>query len=154
MTPTLVLLILFAGISVYGIVPSALLLRRVRKLTRMLARHQTEKEVGEFSEATGGFSPVLRHVDLQARLQQGRQRREMPEKYRFIRSLAERGVPAVEIAGILNLPSDEVDQLLALAKVARRQSPMAAKASRPKKVRTLIQPKDFSPPAEKVNSDC
>jgi DNA-directed RNA polymerase specialized sigma24 family protein len=153
MTPIFVLLIIFVGISVFGIMTSTLLMLRLRKLARLLELRESAEEGGESSGATGGFSPVLRQANLQARLQQGLQRREMPEKYRFIRSLAEHGVPAAEIAGILNLAPGEVDQLMALASVARRQPLPAAKASRPKKGRRLIKAKDIPPPAETVNSD-
>jgi hypothetical protein len=153
MSPIHLLLIVFAGISVFGIVSSTLLMLRLRKLSRLPELRDSVEEGGKTGAAPGGFSPVLRQANLQARLQQGPQRREMPEKYRYIRSLAAHGVPAAEIAGILNLAPGEVDQLMALASVARRQPLPAAKASRPKKGRTLIKAKDFPPPAEIVNSD-
>jgi hypothetical protein len=152
MTPSLALLIIFAGLSVFGLMAATLLTLRLRKLTRLLELQAAEKESDEFGPPADSFLPLLRQADLQARLQQGRQRREMPEKYRFIRSLAERGVPEMEIAGILNLAPGEVEQLMALARVASRQPPPAAKPSRPKKSRALIKSKDSPPPAEMVVS--
>jgi hypothetical protein len=74
----------------------------------------------------------------------------MPERYRFIRTLAERGVPAAEIAGILNLAPGEVEQLMSLARVGRKEAPAPIRESRPKKGGRLLRAKDFSPTAETI----
>lgn len=145
-------LIFFVGLSAVGIMSTVLLTLRLRRLRHLLALQAMPEEDATVGESLSRFSPVLRQVELQARLQQGRQRCEMPEKYRFIRSLAERGVPATEIAGILNLAQGEVEQLLALARVTRRQPQGAAKASsRAKKARLAHKAKDFPAVAETVN---
>lgn len=143
-------LIFFVGLSAVGIMSTVLLTLRLRQFRRLRALQTLPEEDGEIGESPSRFSPVLRQAELQARLQQGRQRCEMPEKYRFLRSLAERGVPATEIAGILNLSQGEVEQLLALARVSLQQPLPAAKASRPKKGRMPIKAKDLPSVAEKV----
>ncbi len=149
MMPMPVLLILFAALAVFGLLATLLLTRRLRRLTALLQRQQTVAGREESGAAANTFAPLLHQADLANRLQQGRPRREMPERYRFIRSLAERGVPAAEIAGILGLAPGEVDQLVTLARVARRPAPMAA-ASPPKKRGRRIQAKDFPSAAEMV----
>jgi DNA-directed RNA polymerase specialized sigma24 family protein len=148
----MVLLIVFAGASVFGIMVSTLLALRVRKLTRLVALQAADAECMAAAASPGDFTPALRRADLHVRLQQGWQRREPPEKYRFINSLTEHGVPAAEIARILGLAAGEVEQLVTLARVARRQPLPKAKGSRPKKGRALINTKDFPPPAETVVS--
>jgi len=150
MTPVLVPLILLSVISLLGVISSTILTLRLRKLTRLLKIQEAEEECSETGEATGGFAPVLRRTDLHVRLHQGWKLREIPEKYRFIRSLADYGVPAAEIAGILNLASGEVDQLMSLNRVARRQSPDPKKDLSPKKACTSFKAKDFSPFAEMI----
>lgn len=146
------LLIFFIGLSAVGLMASVLLTLRLRKLHRLLELESDAQECDDVAEASSGFTPVLRQVELQARLQQGLQRREMPEKYRFIRSLAARGVPAAEIAGILNLAPGEVEQLIALAQVTQRHPQVPVKTPRAKRGRALIRPKDFSAIAEKAVS--
>lgn len=72
------------------------------------------------------FQNSLGEAELTTRLQQSRMNAEdgnssgtTPEKYRYIRSLHEKGMDAEEIASILGISSQEADQLVALAEIAR-----------------------------------
>lgn len=137
MTSLIVTVLVLAGISLCGVMSSTLLTLRLRKLSARLELQAAEIEGPDAAAAvtSGGFSPSLRQAGLQLRLQQGLQRREPPEKYRFINSLAEYGVPAEEIARILGLAVSEVEQLMSLGRVARRPKAPPVKVPRPKRVR-------------------
>jgi hypothetical protein len=43
-----------------------------------------------------------------------------PERYKYIHSLTQQGIPAAEIAKILTISSHEADQLVALANISNR----------------------------------
>lgn len=143
MTSLIVTVMVLAGISIFGVMTSTLLTLRLRKLTQRLelqavAADGADADIPDADtpdEMPGDFSPSLRQADLQLRLQQGWQQREPPEKYRFINSLAEYGVPAAEIARILGLAVSEVEQLMSLGRVARRPKAPPLKVPRPKRVR-------------------
>ncbi len=153
MTPQLGLLVFFGGISFLGLMASTLLTFRLRKLTRRLETPAAAGSSRDQRETGEGFTSSMRQADLQLRLLQGRQRHEIPERYRYLRSLAEREVPAGEIAGILNLAPGEVEQLLTLVKVGQRQPSAAARTTRKKTARTRIKAKDSSGSAEMLKSE-
>ncbi len=43
-----------------------------------------------------------------------------PEKYRYLQSLAQKGMPADEIASVLAISTHEAQQLITLSKIARQ----------------------------------
>lgn len=118
MMPPSALLPVCAGVAAAGILTALLLALRLRRLGRQL---HTQAGAATASQAASPdtFSPLLRQAELQARLHQDRPARQMPEKYRHLRILAEHGVPSETIAQMLKLPPGEVTQLLALALVAK-----------------------------------
>lgn len=74
------------------------------------------------------FQNSLGEAELTTRLQQPRLNAEeknssgnTPEKYRYIRSLHEKGMDAQEIASILNISTQEAEQLVSLAKIASQK---------------------------------
>lgn len=74
------------------------------------------------------FQNSLDEAELTTRLQQPRLTAEetarsgnTPEKYRYIRSLHEKGMGSVEIASILGISTQEAEQLVTLAKIAREK---------------------------------
>lgn len=90
---------------------------------------QLEKDWAELvseHDRVKGFQNSLGEAELTTRLQQSRMNAEdgnssgaTPEKYRYIRSLHEKGMDAEEIASILGISSQEAGQLVALAEIAR-----------------------------------
>jgi len=67
----------------------------------------------EYAESAAASQPVKSLV--QGRKGYG----VMPEKYRYIRSLSEKGMDAREIASILAISRQEAEQLVTLSKIAR-----------------------------------
>jgi len=78
-------------------------------------------------EAERRFANALQESEIKQRFQ-GAATREPPEKYRYVASLVERGLSAVEIAQTLHLSLGEVEQLMALAQLARRSAAAAVPA--------------------------
>lgn len=72
-------------------------------------------------EPEGRFANALQDSEVKQRFRDG-VTREPPEKYRYVASLVERGLSAVEIAQTLHLSLGEVEQLMALAQLARRSA--------------------------------
>lgn len=72
-------------------------------------------------EKADRFSAALMGGEMSLKLAQ--ELREPPEKYRFVASLAEQGMEAAEIARALHLSQGEVDQLLTLSRLGRRDVP-------------------------------
>lgn len=69
-----------------------------------------------------GFSGALLESEGKKRFAFGAgELRQPPEKYGYVRSLVEQGMGAAEIASVLNLSRSEVEQLIALSKLARPQ---------------------------------
>jgi DNA-directed RNA polymerase specialized sigma24 family protein len=76
-------------------------------------------------EAEGRFANALQESEIKQHFR-GAATREPPEKYRYVASLVERGLSAVEIAQTLHLSLGEVEQLMALTQLARRSAAAAA----------------------------
>lgn len=69
-----------------------------------------------------GFSGALAESEWKKRFTfTSGELRQPPEKYGYVRSLVDQGMGAAEIASVLNLSRTEVEQLIALAKLARPQ---------------------------------
>lgn len=69
-----------------------------------------------------GFSGALLESESKKRFNfASGELRQPPEKYGYVRSLVDQGMGAAEIATVLNLSRSEVEQLIALSKLARRQ---------------------------------
>jgi hypothetical protein len=77
---------------------------------------------------TSLFDDNLRAAELTTRLQQPRLTMQQcgyspatPERYRYIQSMAEKGMSAQDIASLLSLSLHEATQLVTLVRVARPQ---------------------------------
>jgi Flp pilus assembly protein TadB len=65
------------------------------------------------------FAADFEQASLRQRLQRSDGRGEVPEKYRLVAAMAERGLGAEDIAAVLQLPAPEVAALLRLSLVSR-----------------------------------
>lgn len=141
-----------AGCSLLGLLGTLLLTLRLRTLHRRLKEDASpgvpsESPVlaedlpgppapagpqpsEEGRETAGRFTPTLVKAGLRDHLERGWQRRGTPEKYRVIPLLDENGVSGRDIARELNMPIDEVEQVLNLLRLARRRRKEPAKPSR------------------------
>lgn len=69
--------------------------------------------------ASRPFAADFEQASLRQRLQRSDGRGEVPEKYRLVAAMAERGLGAEDIAAVLQLPAPEVTALLRLSMVSR-----------------------------------
>jgi len=121
---------MFAGLS---LVPALLYRRRAAKLSRELsialeklaAAHaemqlfeQRQKENLEFQKNLGNAELTTRLQQSRLTAQHGHNRVGAPERYLYVRSLAENGMSAQEIAEILSISKQEAEQLVNLSKLA------------------------------------
>ncbi|OHB24730.1 MAG: hypothetical protein A2X84_14460 [Desulfuromonadaceae bacterium GWC2_58_13] len=69
------------------------------------------------------FEANLAQADLKQRLKGGDgPSKNVPEKYRLVAAMARRGLPAADIAEILEISPGEAEQLLKLVRVAQTES--------------------------------
>lgn len=66
-----------------------------------------------------GFAVDFEQASLRQRLQRSDGSAAVPEKYRLVAAMAERGLRAEDIAAVLQLPAPEVSALLRLSMVSR-----------------------------------
>jgi len=153
MTDTALIIIALGTLALLGLICSALFAWRALRLSRQLRAWQ-EKMAEEGSAASqvppvksekpaSNFSPELSKAQILSRLQERRPLREAPEKYRHVVSLTEHGLGTAEIASILNLASEEVEQLVTLAGAARKKSRNLPDTARFKQEALELIAKDF-----------
>ncbi len=129
MTPygfSLILLTLLslASIALWGYVGL-----RLSRLTRTMVALREGLEASPVSmpapvpaqKAGDDFAGALLASEAKKRFAGG-EHREPPEKYRYVTSLIQQGLGSAEIAQVLNLSRSEVDQLVALARLAHRST--------------------------------
>ena len=105
---------------------NALLTARLTKTERYLKQLESDWEaLKNEQDRVKHFQNSLDEAELATRMQQprmhaieGGSQGNTPEKYRYIRSLHEKGMSAEEIASILKISSLEAEQLVSLAKIA------------------------------------
>jgi hypothetical protein len=95
-------------------------LRRSRKEVRRLLdvspdSHQFSME--DSLETANPFGNAIFEAETKKKLKEGISDREVPEKYRYAPCLLKRGLRNEEIAEVLNLSSDEVDQIAKLTHI-------------------------------------
>lgn len=116
----------------------AILFRRKNDLLKKEVNTLREKIVAANSElrelrhnymASTEFQKNLHDAELITRLQQprlsaqhGNKNSEAPERYLYVRSLAEKGMMPEEIASILSISTQEAEQLVNLSKLASLSS--------------------------------
>jgi len=132
------LVVALAGTSLIGLMLSVVLALRLRFLERRLQTISTA-QVGDLeldapsspnqSDARECLPERLKS-GLSAHLDRGWKLRQTPEKYRYISLLAEHGMTPGQISSVLNLPVQEISQVLALARLAGRSR--TAPAAKPK----------------------
>ena len=99
-------------------------LRRSRKEVRRLLdvspdSHQfsVEDSLHRTIETANPFGDAIFEAETKKKLKEGISDREVPEKYRYAPCLLKRGLKNEEIAEVLNLSSDEVDQIAKLTHI-------------------------------------
>jgi hypothetical protein len=102
-----------------GCTALALLLVRLRRLQQNLA--ECRQKLARIDSALAGgeageFHSSLLEATLKQRLEKGADWRRPQEKYRYAAALAEQGADAERIAELLQLPLQEVKQLVVLRK--------------------------------------
>jgi len=93
------------------------------ELTR---KADVEESNSEPQQPAVEFSDSLLQATLMQRLQNGSERRQPPDKYRYAAALAEQGMDAKGIASVLQFPLEEAIQLIALKRAAQSQKNQAA----------------------------
>lgn len=94
-------------------------------LRETLQRLSLAESRPQLKPKTGGaeFEANLAQADLKQRLKGGDgPTKSVPEKYRLVATMARRGLPAVDIAEILEISPGEAEQLLKLVRVAPTES--------------------------------
>lgn len=105
------------------------LARKLEETTLLFDQLKTDlTELRTEYDRINEFQHNLHNAELTTQLQQTRLHTEeirssgnTPEKYRYVRSLSERGMDAEAIASILAISAQEAEQLLALTKIARER---------------------------------
>lgn len=77
----------------------------------------SELNKAEAAKVTSFFDMEFFEVETKKRLKEGFSDRQVPEKYRYAPCLLKRGLKNDEIAEILNLSCDEVDQIAKLTHI-------------------------------------
>lgn len=111
--------------------------RRMEKLKKLLANRESElrmlleqlrakeekkEKEEEPSEVSFRFSEGLEQASLKQRLKGGDVPGKIPEKYRLVTSMAERGIDAEDISEILEISLAETQQLINLANVTSKKN--------------------------------
>ena len=94
-------------------------------LHEALARLSLAERLPQAKTKTGHeeFEANLAQADLKQRLKGGDgPPKNVPEKYRLVAAMARRGLPAADIAEILEISPGEAEQLLKLVRVAPAES--------------------------------
>lgn len=123
MSPLIITLILLALALLGAGIAIIFLVLRLRRLQKNLAADKqrparTLAEDNFESHSTGDFSESMLEATLKKRFEDGTGWRRTPEKYRYAAALASQGADAERIAELLQLPLQEVIQLIALNKAA------------------------------------
>jgi len=103
-------------------------------LEKLATAHSDLQDMDQRFKETVEFQKNLSEAELTTRLQQPRlaaqhnlARVSAPERYLYVRSLAQNGMNAKEIATILSISTQEAEQLVNLARLA--QTPTAGTTS-------------------------
>jgi len=95
-------------------------------LEKLATAHASLQEMDERYKKTIEFQKNLSEAELTTRLQQPRLaaqhslgRVSAPERYLYVRSLAQNGMDAKEIAAILSISTQEAEQLVNLSRLAQ-----------------------------------
>lgn len=118
----LVVLLVAIGLGLF----CALLDRRLTRqrqtsahLAEALAAAQQAQKPTQPAPAPRAFAADFEQASLRQRLQRSDGSGAVPEKYRLVAAMAERGLGAEDIAAVLQLPAPEVTALLRLSRVSR-----------------------------------
>ncbi len=119
------------GLSIFcllGLIVALVLviqLRRSRKEIRLLLdvspedhKFTTEDDFSWVAETNNPFGSAIFEAETKKKLKEGISDRKVPEKYRYAPCLLKRGLKNEEIAEVLNLSSEEVDQIAKLTHIA------------------------------------
>jgi len=117
------------GVSIHYRRKSASLSKKLAVALEKLAKaHSDLQEMDQRYKETVEFQKNLSDAELTTRLQQPRlsaqrslSKTNAPERYLYVRSLAQNGMSAKEIAAILSISTQEAEQLVNLSRLA--QSP-------------------------------
>ncbi|MBN2427678.1 MAG: hypothetical protein JXK94_05020 [Deltaproteobacteria bacterium] len=100
-------------------------LRRSRKEVRLLLESSAKKlsppladRRPEAVEESNPFGDAIFEAETKKKLREGVPDRQVPDKYRYAPCLLKRGLKNEEIAEVLSLSSDEVDQIAKLTHIA------------------------------------
>lgn len=98
-------------------------------LDKLATAHAEVQTLEQRLQETAAFQKNLSEAELTTRLQQprlsiqhGYQQINAPERYLYVKSLAQSGMGADEIATILKISSKEAEQLVNLARLAANPS--------------------------------
>ena len=131
-------LLLYSGQSFLFFL-AVVLIYRITREKKVLARHldHSSREILQLKkknlildsqlEQLRSFQDKLRSAELTTKLQKPRLKDsaqplvpESPERYLYISSLHQKGMDPQEIATILRLSQDEIEQILALSRIAQK----------------------------------
>ena len=116
--PTLTVMLLALALLAACTVILLLTLRLRRLQKNLVAYRQRPTQTDAAEEGDSSFSDSLLEANLKKRFEDGTGWRRTPEKYRYAAALASQGADAERIAELLQLPLQEVRQLIALHKAA------------------------------------
>jgi hypothetical protein len=116
--PTLTIILLALALLAAGTVILLLTLRLRRLQKNLVSYRQRPTQTDATEEGDSSFSESLLEANLKKRFEDGTAWRRTPEKYRYAAALASQGADAERIAELLQLPLQEVRQLIALHKAA------------------------------------
>ena len=123
---TLLLTCLTFGLAIHYRRKADTLSRKLRvALEKLASAHEEMQEREQREQESQAFQKNLTEAELTTRLQQPRltgrhqyDRVNVPERYHYVRSLAEKGMEASEIAAILSISTREAEQLVNLSRLA------------------------------------
>ncbi|SHO50747.1 hypothetical protein [Desulfopila aestuarii] len=115
------------GLSVYYRRKAATLSRKLSvALEKLAVAHAELQDLDQRYQETVEFQKNLSEAELTTRLQQPRLSAQhvlgqvnAPERYLYVRSLAQNGMDAKEIASILSISTQEAEQLVNLSRLAQ-----------------------------------
>lgn len=122
----LLLVILTLGLAIYYRRQSAQLSQKLAvALAKLAAAHDELHNMADRYQEISKFRMNLNEAELTTRLQrprlsaqQGSDQANAPERYLYVRSLAESGMSGEEIAAVLSISAQEAEQLVNLSKLA------------------------------------
>jgi hypothetical protein len=122
---TIIGLSVFCMLGLFVALVLMIKLRRSRKEIQLLLDVSPESHqfVGEDNvpgpaETVNPFGDAIFEAETKKRLKEGISDRQVPEKYRYAPCLLKRGLKNEEIAEVLNLSFEEVDQIAKLTHIA------------------------------------